>query len=277
MASLVIVESPAKARTIERFLGKGYRVEASFGHVRDLPATRKELPEKYRSAPWADLAVNVDEGFEPVYVVSAEKKKYIDKLKKALKDADELLLATDEDREGESISWHLLQVLKPKVPVRRIVFHEITKEAIEEALANAREVNEDLVHAQEGRRVLDRLFGYRLSPVLWRKVQPGLSAGRVQSVAVRLIVEREEERRRFRSGEYWDMEALIGAEGGAGFKAVLTSIGGKRLAEGKDFDAATGKLKNEKATQPRLFAWRRSGWKPSLFPRSATCSTSWRS
>ena len=246
MASLVIVESPAKARTIERFLGKGYRVEASFGHVRDLPAARKELPERYRSEPWADLAVNVHKDFEPVYVVSAAKKKHIDTLKKALKGADELLLATDEDREGESISWHLLEVLRPKVPVKRIVFHEITREAIKEALANAREVDEHLVHAQEGRRVLDRLFGYRLSPVLWRKVQPGLSAGRVQSVAVRLIVEREEERRRFRSGEFWDMEALIGPEAGSAFKATLVSAGGKRLATGKDFDPATGKLTSDK-------------------------------
>lgn len=242
MTTLVIVESPAKAKTIASFLGRSYRVEASYGHIRDLPAGRKSVPEKFRNEPWAEFGVNIDNDFEPVYVVSAEKTRQIKALKDALKDADRLLLATDEDREGESISWHLLEVLKPRVPVSRIVFHEITREAIREALESPRAVDEALVRAQESRRILDRLFGYKLSPVLWRKVQPGLSAGRVQSVAVRLIVEREEERRRFVTASYWDIEAEFGAAGAQPFKATLTSVGGKRLATGKDFDATTGKL-----------------------------------
>jgi DNA topoisomerase-1 len=241
LTSLVIVESPAKAKTISRFLGKDYRVEASYGHVRDLPSSRKELPEEYKSQPWADFAVNIDDQFQPVYIIPPDKKRHIAHLKSALKGAKELLLATDEDREGESISWHLCEVLKPKVPVRRIVFHEITREAIEEALRSPREIDENLVRAQEGRRVLDRLFGYKLSPLLWRKVQPGLSAGRVQSVAVRLIAEREEERARFRSAEYWDLEAEVATAGGS-FKATLVSLGGQRLATGKDFDPSTGRL-----------------------------------
>jgi DNA topoisomerase-1 len=243
MPKLVIVESPAKAKTIQNFLGKGYRVEASYGHVRDLPATRKDLPEEYRKEPWADFAVNVDDGFQPVYVINDErnKKKQISMLKDALKGCDELLLATDEDREGESISWHLVEVLKPKCATRRIVFHEITREAIKHAVDTPRDIDMDLVHAQEGRRILDRLFGYTLSPVLWRKVQPGLSAGRVQSAAVRLLVEREEERRLFKTAQYWDLEAQIGYTGGK-FKATLTSVGGKRLPSGKDFDSRTGLL-----------------------------------
>lgn len=246
MATLVIVESPAKAKTISRFLGKDYQVEASYGHVRDLPAGKKQVPEKYRAEPWADFGVNTSANFEPIYVIADGKKKQIDLLKSALKGADQLLLATDEDREGESISWHLVEILKPeklKIPVKRIVFHEITREAIQEALAHPREIDENLVRAQESRRILDRLFGYRLSPVLWRKVQPGLSAGRVQSVAVRLIVEREEERRRFVTSEYWDLEAEIGSPAGK-FRATLVSLGGKRLATGKDFDPNSGKLKN---------------------------------
>lgn len=244
MTSLVIVESPAKAKTISRFLGKKYRVEASFGHVRDLPENAQEIPEEIKAKSWARFGVDTEGDFRPYYVVPKSKQKQINLLKAALKDADELLLATDEDREGESISWHLLEILKPKVPVRRIVFHEITREAIEEALAKPRDVDAHLVHAQEARRILDRLFGYKLSPVLWRKVQSGLSAGRVQSVAVRLIVEREEERRAFVGSEYWDLEAEIGAGKGT-FKATLSSVGGKRLASGKDFDPATGKLKGE--------------------------------
>ncbi|CAN5225686.1 type I DNA topoisomerase [soil metagenome] len=244
MATLVIVESPAKAKTIGNFLGKKYRVEASYGHVRDLPAGKKEVPEQYKAEKWADFAVNYEDQFQPIYIVSAEKRKHIAKLKEPMKGADELLLATDEDREGESISWHLLEVLKPKIPVKRIVFHEITREAIMDALAHPRDLDIDLVHAQEGRRILDRLFGYKLSPVLWRKVQPGLSAGRVQSVAVRLLVEREEERRRFVTSEYWDLEAVIGAPTGH-FKATLASVGGKRVATGKDFDSLTGKLANQ--------------------------------
>jgi len=240
---LVIVESPAKAKTISNFLGKGYQVEASYGHVRDLPASRKDIPEKYKKEKWADFAVNVEDQFQPIYVVVEErnKKKHIGTLKDALKDADELLLATDEDREGESISWHLVEVLKPKIPTRRIVFHEITREAIEEALRTPRAIDMDLVRAQEGRRIIDRLFGYKLSPLLWRKVQPKLSAGRVQSAAVRLLVEREEERRAFVSAQYWDIEADIAASTGV-FKAKLVSLAGKPLASGKDFDSATGKL-----------------------------------
>ena len=192
---LVIVESPAKARTLGRFLGSKYRVEASFGHIRDLPESAADVPKEIKEKEWGRLGVDVESDFAPYYVVPGGKRKQVTHLKAALKDASELLLATDPDREGESISWHLAQVLKPKVPVRRIVFHEITEEAVKEALDHPSEVNENLVRAQESRRILDRLYGYTLSPVLWKKVQTGLSAGRVQSVAVRLIVEREEERR----------------------------------------------------------------------------------
>ncbi|MEQ8820144.1 MAG: type I DNA topoisomerase [Sumerlaeia bacterium] len=242
MSTLVIVESPAKAKTIEKFLGKGYTVRASFGHVRDLPSKADEVPASIKGEKWANLGVNVEKDFEPVYVIPGDKKKRIDELKKHLKDADELLLATDEDREGESISWHLLEVLKPKVPVRRIVFHEITKEAIQHAIANARDVDLDLVHAQESRRIVDRLYGYSLSPVLWRKVQKGLSAGRVQSVAVRLIVEREEERRVFVPASYWDLEAGFRSATGE-FAATLSRLGKDRIASGRDFEPETGKLK----------------------------------
>lgn len=245
MPKLVIVESPAKAKTISRFLGRDYIVEASYGHIRDLPQKAGEIPESVKKESWARMGVNLDAGFEPVYVVPEDKKKQVAKLKKALKDADELLLATDEDREGESISWHLLEVLKPKVPVRRIVFHEITPEAIAAALAKPRDVDTNLVQAQESRRIVDRLYGYSLSPVLWKKVQTGLSAGRVQSVAVRLVVEREEERRAFVRSAYWDLEARVASPQGE-FKAVLASIDGQRIATGKDFDGTTGKLKSSK-------------------------------
>ncbi len=245
MTSLVIVESPAKAKTISRFLGKDYIVEASFGHIRDLPENAEQIPESVKGEKWARFGVNLDSNFEPVYVVPESKKKQVAKLRQALKNADELLLATDEDREGESISWHLLEVLKPKCPVKRIVFHEITPEAIRDALDNARDVDTRLVNAQESRRIVDRLYGYSLSPVLWKKVQSGLSAGRVQSVAVRLLVEREEERRAFVSSEYWDLEAQFRA-GSGGFAATLSSLDGKRIATGRDFDASTGKLKNAK-------------------------------
>jgi DNA topoisomerase-1 len=241
---LVIVESPAKAKTIGKFLGKDYHVEASYGHVRDLPTSAAETPKEIKDQPWADLAVDVDNDFTAYYVVQKDSKKQIAELRKLLKDSDEVVLATDEDREGEAISWHLLEILKPKVPVRRIVFHEITQEAIDHAVANPRNVNDGLVRAQEGRRILDRLFGYRLSPVLWRKVRPGLSAGRVQSVALRLVVEREEARRAFKRSTYWDVEAALSAEGKQ-FEATLVSVDGKRLASGKDFDADTGALKSE--------------------------------
>ncbi|MCB1057464.1 MAG: DNA topoisomerase I, partial [Acidobacteria bacterium] len=185
MTSLVIVESPAKAKTISRILGKDYTVEASYGHVRDLPEKADQIPEQVKKESWARLGVNVDQDFEPLYVVPQDKKKYIQRLRQALKGADELLLATDEDREGESISWHVLEILKPKVPVRRIAFHEITDDAIRAALAKPRDIDSNLVRAQESRRIVDRLYGYQLSPVLWKKVRTGLSAGRVQSVAVR--------------------------------------------------------------------------------------------
>ncbi len=239
---LVIVESPAKAKTIERFLGSDYRVVASYGHIRDLPSSASEVPKAVKGKSWASLGVDPENEFAPVYVVPKDSKKRVTEIKKMLKDCEELLLATDEDREGESISWHLLEVLRPKIPVKRIAFHEITKSAIEEALSNPRDIDERLVKAQESRRILDRLYGYTLSPVLWKKVRTKLSAGRVQSVALRLIVDREEERQRFVSAEYWDMEAFLTAAD-AEFSARLTSIDGTRLATGKDFDPEKGQLK----------------------------------
>ena len=202
---LVIVESPAKAKTIKGYLGPGYVVEASVGHIRDLPNGAAEVPAKYKGEPWARLGVNVDADFQPIYVVNSDKKDQVKKLKELLAESDELFLATDEDREGEAIAWHLQEILKPKVPVHRMVFHEITKDAIREAVDNPRELNQKLVDAQETRRILDRLYGYEVSPVLWKKVMPRLSAGRVQSVATRLVVERERERIAFRSAEYWDL------------------------------------------------------------------------
>ncbi len=241
MSTLVIVESPTKARTIRNYLPAGYQVEASMGHVRDLPSSADEIPVNYKGEAWANLGVNVDNNFEPIYVVPKTKKKVVQELKNALKQADELILATDEDREGESISWHLLEILKPKVPVKRMVFHEITREAIQEALQNCRDVDEDLVHAQETRRILDRLYGYTLSPLLWKKIARGLSAGRVQSVAVRLIVARERERRAFQSGSYWDLKAVLEREKSS-FEARLISLGGKKLAAGSDFDPSTGRI-----------------------------------
>ncbi len=201
---LVIVESPAKARTIAGYLGPDFVVESSIGHIRDLPDSAADIPEQFKGESWARLGVNVEQGFEPLYVVDSDKKKKVAELKKELKNADELLLATDEDREGEAIAWHLLEVLQPKVPVRRMVFHEITREAIERALGETREVDSRLVDAQESRRILDRLYGYEVSPVLWKKVMPRLSAGRVQSVATRLVVERERERMAFRAAAWWD-------------------------------------------------------------------------
>ncbi|HEY6508221.1 MAG TPA: type I DNA topoisomerase, partial [Vicinamibacterales bacterium] len=243
---LVIVESPAKAKTLGRFLGSKYRVEASFGHIRDLPESAASVPKEIKEKDWGRLGVDVESDFTPYYVVPNEKKKQVAHLKTALKEASEVLLATDPDREGESISWHLAQVLKPKVPVHRIVFHEITEDAVREALAHPADVNENLVRAQESRRILDRLYGYTLSPVLWKKVQTGLSAGRVQSVAVRLIVEREEERRAFRSAAYWDLEASLKGEGRQ-FVATLAKVNDRRVASGKDFDATTGALKNASA------------------------------
>ena len=238
---LVIVESPAKARTIAGYLGEGYVVEASVGHIRDLPQP-SELPADMKKGPFGKFAVDVDHGFEPYYVVDADKRKKVAELKRALKDADELYLATDEDREGEAIAWHLLAELKPKVPVKRMVFHEITREAIQRALAATRDLDQALVDAQETRRILDRLYGYEVSPVLWRKVRQGLSAGRVQSVATRLVVERERERMAFRTAEYWDVtgtfaQAAPTSETERGdFQAKLVQLGGRRVASGRDFD-----------------------------------------
>ena len=233
---LVIVESPAKARTLARFLGKKYRVEASYGHIRDLPESAAEVPAEIKGKSWGRMGIDTDGDFTPYYVVPGDKKKNVTALKAAMKDASELILATDPDREGEAISWHLKELLKPKVKVRRIVFHEITEEAVKAALAEQHDVDENLVRAQESRRILDRLYGYTLSPVLWKKVQTGLSAGRVQSVAVRVIVEREEERIAFRTASYWDLEAKLRG-GSSEFTATLAKVGGQRVATGKDFDS----------------------------------------
>src|SRR5436305_11186955 len=229
---LVIVESPAKAKTIAGYLGAGYMVESSIGHIRDLPNSASEIPAAQKGEAWARLGVDVDHDFMPLYVVDARKKKVVSDLKAKLKNADELLLATDEDREGEAIAWHLREVLEPKVPVRRMVFHEITKHAIEKALDETREIDDRLVDAQETRRILDRLYGYEVSPVLWRKVMKGLSAGRVQSVATRLVVERERERIEFRAAEYWDIVATFAP---GGFDARLTAADGRKVAQGRDF------------------------------------------
>ncbi len=233
---LVIVESPAKARTIAQYLGDGYEVQASVGHIRDLIDT-KNLPPELKKGSLGKFSVDVENGFEPYYVVSDSKKKTVAELKRALKDADELYLATDEDREGEAIAWHLLEVLKPKVPVKRMVFHEITKDAIQRAEQNTREIDTALVDAQETRRILDRLYGFEISPVLWRKIGPGLSAGRVQSAATRLVVDRERERLAFTSANYWDLVAeLTPADADSSFTAKLARLEGRRVAQGGDFD-----------------------------------------
>src|SRR5437762_6353061 len=228
--TLVIVESPAKARTIERILKEGYEVRASYGHVRDLPESADEIPEEIKKKKWGRLGVDTDGNFTPYYVIPNDKRKYVQALKTALKGATQLYLATDPDREGESISWHLKEILKPRVPVKRIVFHEITEDAIKQAVKDAQDVDENIVSAQESRSILDRLYGYTISPVLWKKVQTGLSAGRVQSVAVRLIVEREEQRRAFRSGVYWDAEARLKGEGRE-LSATLVRIADERIAK----------------------------------------------
>ena len=269
---LVIVESGTKAQKIAPYLGSDYIVEASVGHIRDLPRGAADVPAEYKKEPWARLGVNVDKGFEPLYVVSPDKKKKVSDLKAKLKQVDDLYLATDPDREGEAIAWHLLEVLKPKVPVRRMVFHEITKPAILEAANNTRELDQNLVDAQQARRILDRLYGYEVSPVLWKKVMPRLSAGRVQSVATRVIVERERERMKFVAAEYWDLQAQMqlsdsaisaltsGGSGSAGsaadaasqnprsFEARLATVDGQRVAQGRDF-GDDGKLKASKSSQ----------------------------
>ena len=245
---LVIVESPTKARTIRRYLPSGYEVMASMGHVRDLPASADDIPDRFRGEKWARLGMKVEKDFEPLYVVT--KPKVIRELKQALKDAGELVIATDEDREGESIGWHLLEVLEPTVPVKRMVFHEITEDAIRNALSDTRDIDRNLVEAQETRRLLDRLVGYTISPLLWRKIAPKLSAGRVQSVAVRILVQRERERLTFVPASYWGIDASLAvrtteadASASRAFGATLTHVDGVRLASGKDFDPDTGRLK----------------------------------
>jgi DNA topoisomerase-1 len=239
--ALVIVESPAKAKTIAGYLGSGYMVESSIGHIRDLPRSADDVPEELKRTEFGKLGVDVENDFKPLYVVDSDKKQHIGKLKKLLAEADTLYLATDEDREGESIAWHLHEVLKPKVPVHRMVFHEITKKAIQDAIKKPRQIDRRLVNAQEARRVLDRLYGWEVSPVLWKKVMPRLSAGRVQSVATRILVERERERRAFVSASYWDLSATLTktarADGDKAVDAQLVAVGGKRLATGKDFDS----------------------------------------
>ena len=266
--TLVIVESPTKAKTIRGFLPRGFQVNASMGHVRDLPNSASEIPASHKGEPWAKLGVNTADRFQRLYVVPKEKRKVVKELKAALKTADQLLLATDEDREGESISWHLLELLKPKVPVKRLVFHEITQEAIDRALAHPRDLDQNLVQAQEARRVLDRLVGYTLSPLLWKKVAYGLSAGRVQSVAVRLLVQRERSRLAFRSGSYWDLKAQLEHHQQA-FEARLTHVAGERVATGADFDQNTGGIKaglkvrllEEKDAQALKEATARQDWR----------------
>ncbi len=241
--TLVIVESPTKAKTISKFLGKSFVVKASNGHVRDLPNNASEVPPNVKKESWARLGVNIAQDFEALYVIPANKRENVKALREALKGADLLYLATDEDREGESISWHLIEALKPKIPFKRLVFHEITRDAIDQALRSPREINESLVRAQETRRIVDRLYGYEVSPLLWKKMLPRLSAGRVQSVAVRLLVERERERIRFKKATYWGITGTFGKEKEtAKFDAELTHVDGKRIALGKDFDPNTGKL-----------------------------------
>ncbi len=249
MKSLVIVESPTKTKTIKKYLPDEYRVDSSMGHIRDLPSSAAEIPARLKKEPWANLGINTEEGFEPVYVIPREKKKVVKKLKQLLKESDELILATDEDREGEAISWHLTEILKPKIPVKRMVFREITQEAIQKAMENYRDIDMNLVQAQEARRLIDRLAGYTISPLLWKKIAPGLSAGRVQSVAVWFLVDRERERMKFKSGTYYDLKAHLTKsaeqkhDAASTFPAILTHLDDKRIATGKDFDETTGKLK----------------------------------
>jgi DNA topoisomerase-1 len=249
--ALVIVESPAKARTISKYLGADFAVESSVGHIRDLPSNAAEIPAEFKDEPWSRLGVNVEDDFKPLYVVPKDKKAQVTKLRKLLKGAVELYLATDEDREGEAIAWHLVQVLKPKVPVKRMVFDEITKSAITQAVDATRDIDQGLVSAQETRRVLDRLFGYEVSPVLWRKVGPKLSAGRVQSVATRLVVDRERARMRFVSAAYWDLDTVLETrdDARAAIDVRLVELGARRVASGKDFDETTGALKNADAVR----------------------------
>ena len=241
---LLIVESPTKAKTISRFVDSSYKIMACMGHIRDLPESAKDIPEKYKKKSWKNLGVNVDKDFEPIYCTPKSKTKIVQALKKEIKQAEELILATDEDREGESISWHLLQILNPKIPVKRIVFHEITKSAIQKALQNYRPIDRGLVQAQEARRVLDRLVGYTISPLLWKKITTKLSAGRVQSVAVKLISEREIERMNFIKASYCHIEAKLSSAKKEDFSSFLHSWQSKKLANAKDFNDK-GQLKNK--------------------------------
>jgi len=275
--TLVIVESPTKARTIRQFLPSNFEVLASMGHVRDLPKGAGEIPAAMKKEKWSRIGVNTTEDFEPLYVVPKEKKKVVKNLKDALKGATQLLLATDEDREGESISWHLMQLLKPKIPTRRMVFHEITKKAIKKALGETREIDMELVQAQETRRILDRLFGYELSPLLWKKVAPRLSAGRVQSVSVRLLVKRERERRSFKKASYWDLKALLSKDE-INFESKLFSVNGKKVANGSDFDEKTGLLKvgnrslilDEKQALNLLISLKKEKWEVNKIEKKPT-------
>ena len=247
MTKLIIVESPTKARTIQRFLPSGYTVLDSRGHIRGMPRSASEIPAKYKQEPWSNLGINVDQDFEPIYIVFPESRETVRELKQALRSADELLIATDEDREGESIGWHLCDELQPKVPVRRVVFHEITRAAVEEALANPRGLDANLVNAQKARQILDRLIGYSVSPLLWKKIASKLSAGRVQSVAVRILVDRERERAKFIQGSFWTLEAALARASGAGadeeFRTQLRRLNGLRLATSGDFDDNTGQIR----------------------------------
>ena len=266
---LVIVESPTKAKTIRKFLPKNYIVEASMGHVRDLPQSAADIPKDLKKEEWAKLGVNVEKNFDPLYVVPKGKSKIVRDLKKKMKECKIIYLATDEDREGESISWHLMELLKPKIPVKRMVFHEITKKAILNALEDTRELDEKLVRAQEARRILDRLYGYTLSPLIWKKIAYGLSAGRVQSTGLRFIVERERERMRFKKSEYWDIKSTLYTKNADkhAFEAKLLKVAGKRIASGKDFDQTTGKLVkdvellNEKKAKELAKKLENSQWK----------------
>src|SRR2546423_3449325 len=242
--SLVIVESPTKARKIAEYLGNAFVVEPPVGHIRDLPSRAADVPAAFKGEKWASLGVDVDNDFKPLYVVNADKRSQVTKLKTLLKDASEVYLATDEDREGEAIAWHLIEVLSPRVPVKRMVFHEITEAAIREAVQHPRELDRRLVDAQETRRILDRLVGWEVSEVLWKKVARGLSAGRVQSVATRMVVERERARIKFRTAEYWDVVAKLLPENETRtFNATLVALDGDRIATGRDFDPETGQVR----------------------------------
>ena len=248
---LIIVESPPKARTISRFLGEDYLVESSIGHVRDLPSKASEIPTRYKKKDWARIGVDTENGFKPLYIVPAGKKEQIKKLKRLVQTVSELYLATDEDREGEAIAWHLTEILKPKIPVRRMVFHEMTEQAITQALKNPRQIDQRRVEAQEARRVLDRLYGYEVSPLLWIKIKPKLSAGRVQSVANRLVVNRELERIAFRSATFSSLRAVLKAdkEHSKKIDSIMVRLDNRRIALSKDFDSSTGSLRKDAGSE----------------------------